>query len=88
LTKHAYNDCLLLVDFVITIAGTATEQFISSGKPAIIIPGKGPQFNFRFAEASSLYLGYFVILVQRSENVCNRPDKLHLIFQNEVQRMG
>ena len=80
MTKHAYNGYLLLADFVIIIEGTATEQFISLGKPAIIIPGKGPQFNFRFAEASNLYLGYFVILVERSENVYNRPDKLHLIF--------
>lgn len=95
ITKNAYNDCLYLADFAITMAGTATEQFVGLGKPAITIPGKGPQFNSKFAEAQSRHLGRSVILVQRAEKVgqvvrtlFKNPDELHLISQNGVQRMG
>jgi len=39
------------------MAGTATEQFVGLGKPAIAIPGIGPQFTAAFAEAQSRHLG-------------------------------
>ncbi|MDJ0617458.1 MAG: lipid-A-disaccharide synthase-related protein [Calothrix sp. MO_192.B10] len=95
LTQNAYNDCLYLADLAIAMAGTATEQFVGLGKPAITIPGEGPQFTPAFAEAQSRHLGRSIILVQRPEKVgqvvrslFNNPDELHLISQNGVQRMG
>ncbi len=95
LTKNAYNDCLYLADLAIAMAGTATEQFVGLGKPAITIPGEGPQFTPAFAEAQSRHLGRSVILVQRAEKVgqvvrslFNNPDELHLISQNGMERMG
>ncbi len=95
LTKNAYNDCLHLGDIAIAMAGTATEQFVGLGKPAITIPGGGPQFNYAFAEAQSRLLGSSVILVQEPHEVVEvvrslfaNPDELHAIAKNGWRRMG
>lgn len=95
LTQHAYNDCLHLADIAIAMAGTATEQFVGLGKPAIIMPGKGPQFTYTFAEAQSRHLGPSVILVQHPNQVAdvvqsllNDPERLKLIAENGLKRMG
>ncbi|OUL28487.1 hypothetical protein BV378_07370 [Nostoc sp. RF31YmG] len=95
LTQNAYNDCLHLADFAIAMAGTATEQFVGLGKPAIAIPGSGPQYNPAFAEAQSRLLGPSLILVDQPGQVAkvvqslfNNPDTLQLIADNGVLRMG
>jgi len=95
LTQDAYNDCLHLGDLAIAMAGTATEQFVGLGKPAITIPGRGPQFTPTFAEAQSRLLGESVMLVEQPEEVAAMvrsllayPDKLHMIAENGVRRMG
>ena len=95
LTQNAYNECLHLGDLAIAMAGTATEQFVGLGKPAITIPGKGPQFNPAFAEAQSRHLGSSIILVEQpadlTKKICSLledPDKFHLIAKNGVRRMG
>ncbi|MEO1430060.1 MAG: lipid-A-disaccharide synthase-related protein [Cyanobacteria bacterium J06633_8] len=95
LTQTAYNDCLHLGDIAIAMAGTATEQFVGLGKPAIIIPGEGPQFTPLFAEAQTRLLGSSVILVEQAtdvaseiKNLFNNPDRLHMIANNGKRRMG
>ncbi|MBW4611204.1 MAG: lipid-A-disaccharide synthase-related protein [Hassallia sp. WJT32-NPBG1] len=95
LTQQAYNDCLHLGDLAIAMAGTATEQFIGLGKPAIAIPGNGPQYNPVFAEAQSRHLGSSLILVEQAAQVgqvvrslFNDPDKLQAIAHNGLRRMG
>ncbi|WP_193198403.1 lipid-A-disaccharide synthase-related protein [Nostoc sp. MG11] len=95
LTQKAYNDCLHLGDLAIAMAGTATEQFIGLGKPAIAIPGDGPQYNPNFAEAQSRLLGASLILVEQPEKVAKAvhslfkdPDILQTIAENGIQRMG
>lgn len=95
LTQQAYNDCLHLGDLAIAMAGTATEQFVGLGKPAIAIPGDGPQYNHAFAEAQSRLLGPSLILVDQPPKVAkvlqslfNNPDSLQLIADNGLQRMG
>ena len=77
------------------MAGTATEQFIGLGKPAIIIPGKGPQFTPAFAEAQTRLLGASVTLVEQPNQVAgalqcllNDPDRLQTIVENGRRRMG
>lgn len=94
-TKTNYNDCLHLGDLAIAMAGTATEQFVGLGKPAIIIPGEGPQFTPGFAEAQSRLLGCSVILVEKPSNVASEvkslfanPDRLYAIAKNGDRRMG
>lgn len=95
LTQHLYNDCLHLADLAIAMAGTATEQFVGLGKPAIAIPGIGPQFTAAFAEAQSRLLGPSLILVEQPTQVARvvqsllrDPDRLQLIAENGVRRMG
>ncbi|MEA5550467.1 lipid-A-disaccharide synthase-related protein [Anabaena cylindrica UHCC 0172] len=95
LTQAAYNDCLHLGDLAIAMAGTATEQFIGLGKPAIAIPGQGPQYNLAFAEAQSRLLGTSLILVNQPAEVLQvvqslfkNPDLIQTIAENGVQRMG
>ncbi len=95
LTQTAYNDCLHLGDIAIAMAGTATEQFIGLGKPALIVPGEGPQFTPAFAEAQSRLLGSSVILVKNPADVAveiktllANPDRLYAIAKNGDRRMG
>ncbi len=95
LTQHAYHDCLHLAELAIAMAGTATEQFVGLGKPAIIFPGKGPQFTYAFAEAQSRHLGQSIILVQSPDQVADAvqsllrdSERLKLIAENGMKRMG
>jgi len=95
LTTDDYNLCLLKGDCCIAMAGTATEQFVGLGKPAIAIPGKGPQFTPAFAEAQTRLLGPSLILVEHPDKVASvvqqlfrDPDWLQLIGENGRQRMG
>jgi uncharacterized protein (TIGR03492 family) len=53
----AFADILHKCDLAIGMAGTAIEQAVGLGKPAIQIPGGGPQFTYRFAEAQMRLLG-------------------------------
>ncbi len=95
LTQDDYNLCLLKGDCGIAMAGTATEQFVGLGKPAIAIPGKGPQYTPTFAEAQTRLLGPSLILVEQPDKVASTihqllrdPDWLQLIAENGYQRMG
>ncbi|HYW19250.1 MAG TPA: lipid-A-disaccharide synthase-related protein [Nodularia sp. (in: cyanobacteria)] len=95
LTQKAYNDCLYWGDLAIAMAGTATEQFVGLGKPAIAIPGNGPQYNPAFAEAQSRLLGESLFLVdnpgqvhQVAQSLWQNPDNLQFISENGIRRMG
>ncbi len=95
LTQHGFNDCLHQADLAIAMAGTATEQFVGLGKPAIALPGHGPQFTPRFAEAQSRLLGPSLIVVDRPSEVPEvvrllllDSDRLQLIAENGKKRMG
>jgi uncharacterized protein (TIGR03492 family) len=95
LTQHAYNDCLHQAQIAIAMAGTATEQFIGLGKPAIIMPGQGPQFTYAFAEAQSRHFGESITFVQNPHQVgvaiaalLSNPEKLQSIAENGIRRMG
>ncbi|MGB3262330.1 MAG: lipid-A-disaccharide synthase-related protein [Microcoleus sp.] len=95
LSQQSFNDCLYEADLAIAMAGTATEQFVGLGKPAIAIPGNGPQFTPAFAEAQSRLLGPSLILVKHPAEVAaavqslfRDPDRLQLIAENGLRRMG
>lgn len=95
LTQTDFNDCLHQSDLALAMAGTATEQFVGLGKPAITFPGAGPQFTPRFAEAQTRLLGAAVTLVEspaRSvaavQSLLQDPDRLQWIQANGVRRMG
>jgi hypothetical protein len=95
ISTQAYRQCMQKGDCAIAMAGTATEQFIGLGKPALIIPGAGPQFTPAFAEAQTRLLGESVILVPQAQDVgmeiqrlLQQPDRLQSIEQNGLLRMG
>lgn len=95
LTQHAFPECLHQADLAIAMAGTATEQFVGLGKPAILIPGQGPQFTPRFAESQTRLLGPSVTLVPHPQQVAatvkallSDGDRLNLITENGQRRMG
>ena len=53
----AFADILQQSSLVIAMTGTAIEQAVGLGKPVITIPGNGPSFTYRFAEAQNRLLG-------------------------------
>lgn len=95
LTNDAYTDCLAEAEVAIATAGTATEQFVGLGKPAITLPGKGPQFTSAFATVQAKMLGPSVAMMSSADDVgsaiaklISDPDRLQLVYQNGKQRMG
>ncbi|WP_310483175.1 lipid-A-disaccharide synthase-related protein [Chamaesiphon sp. VAR_48_metabat_403] len=95
ISTQAYSQFMHKGDCAIAMAGTATEQFIGLGKPAVTIPGAGPQFTPGFAEAQTRLLGESVILVSQPQDVgieiqtlLQQPDRLQSIAQNGLLRMG
>ena len=90
-----YRDALAYGDLAIAMAGTATEQFVGLGKPAIIIPGQGPQFTRLFAERQTYLLGESVILVDNPQSIgeivpelMTDTSRLQRIKINGLERMG
>lgn len=95
LTQRAYNSCLVAADVAVAMAGTATEQFVGLGKPAIAVPGRGPQFTPAFAEAQTRLLGCSLEVVETPEAVAGAlerllsdPDRFQLAAENGPRRMG
>ena len=95
LSQKSYPEFLHQANIAIAMAGTATEQFVGLGKPAIIMPGNGPQFTYAFAEAQSRLLGCSIVMVENPEKiggaiaeVVNNPEQLLQIAVNGKRRMG
>lgn len=95
LTKSGFNSCIHQADIALAMAGTATEQFVGLGKPAITFPGAGPQFTPKFAEAQTRLLGPAITLVEQPTHVVGivqsllrDPDRLQLIQASGRRRMG
>lgn len=59
----AFADILQHSSLVIGMTGTAVEQAVGLGKPVIAVPGNGPSFTYRFAEAQNRLLGNSVRVV-------------------------
>jgi uncharacterized protein (TIGR03492 family) len=69
----------------VAAAGTATEQLVGLGIPALSLPGPGPQFKRGFAERQSRLLGGAVA-------VCDSPAalarRLELLLREPALRAG
>ena len=95
LSQKHYPQLLQQAEIAIAMAGTATEQFVGLGKPAIIFPGEGPQFTPAFAEAQSRLLGCSIAMVLSPHDVgaavakiIYNPQLLKQIALNGQRRMG
>jgi uncharacterized protein (TIGR03492 family) len=56
-SADAFADILQQSSLVMGMTGIAVEQAVGSGKPVIEVPGNGPAFTYRFADAQNLLLG-------------------------------
>jgi len=72
----AFADILQHSSLVIGMTGTAVEQAVGLGKPVIAVPGNGPAFTYRFAEAQNRLLG-------DSVQVITQPANSHIIKEAE-----
>ena len=71
---NLFEEILFKSKFVISMAGTASEQAIGLAKPVIQIEGKGPQFTKSFAEAQRRLLGKYVFC---ASNYKNKKDQIN-----------
>ncbi len=95
LVTEGFSDCLHRCHVGLAMAGTATEQLVGLGKPAIAMPGRGPQYTAAFAREQSRLLGPSLILADRPAQVGDAiakllqdPDYFQLVVQNGLERMG
>ena len=95
LSQVNYRQFLQQAKIAIAMAGTATEQLVGLGKPAVIFPGEGPQFTSAFAEAQSRLLGCSIAMVSSPHDVgtaiaeiIDNPQLLKQIALNGQRRMG
>ena len=79
---NSFEEILLKSKFVISMAGTATEQSIGLAKPVLQIEGKGPQFTKSFAEAQRRLLGRYVFCATNYKNKKDQIDQtINLILK-------
>jgi uncharacterized protein (TIGR03492 family) len=95
LTQEHNSEFFQQADIAISMAGTATEQFVGLGKPVVIFPGQGPQFTYAFAEAQARLLGCGILMVENPGQVGKAIAKvidderlLKEIVVNGKRRMG
>jgi len=71
---NMFEEILSKSKFVISMAGTASEQAIGLAKPVIQIEGKGPQFTKSFADAQRRLLGRYVFC---ATDYVNKKDQIN-----------
>ncbi|MCL2932960.1 MAG: lipid-A-disaccharide synthase-related protein [Trichodesmium sp. MAG_R03] len=100
--EDAFADILQHSNLVIGMAGTAIEQAVGLGKPVITIPGEGPSFTYRFAEAQTRLLGSSVQVIgkklannftlqeaaQKIKEALGDQEYLESCINNGLERMG
>ena len=76
-------------------AGTATEQLVGRGVPALSLPGPGPQFTPAFARRQSRLLGRAVVpcfspqqFQQELKRLLGDPQQARLLGRHGQRRMG
>ena len=76
-------------------AGTATEQLVGLGVPALSLPGPGPQFKLGFAQRQSRLLGGSVAVCRTPQALVNAlaqllrdPQRRAALGRIGAQRMG
>jgi uncharacterized protein (TIGR03492 family) len=84
-----------LAEVGVATAGTATEQLVGLGVPALSLPGPGPQFKAAFARRQSRLLGGAVEpchsgaeLAQKLAALLNNPARRQQLGAIGRQRMG
>ncbi|MEG3860913.1 lipid-A-disaccharide synthase-related protein [Microcoleus sp. herbarium12] len=100
--SDAFADILQQSNLVIGMTGSAIEQAVGLGKPVITIPGNGPSFTYRFAEAQNRLLGDSVQVIGKEpanpeiikkaalevDRTLQDKDYLETCVKNGLERMG
>ena len=100
--SDAFADILQQSNLVIGMTGSAIEQAVGLGKPVITIPGNGPSFTYRFAEAQNRLLGDSVQVIGTEianseiikeaalavDRTLQDKDYLETCVKNGLERMG
>ncbi len=90
--NNAFADILNHCNLVLGMAGTAVEQAVGLGKPVVQIPGNGPQFTYRFAEAQMRLLGLSVTTVDDYKSkkvICQEAAKkiINIVSDQKYQKL-
>ncbi len=83
--RNMFGEIISQCDVAIGMAGTAVEQTVAVGKPVVQIPGNGPQFTYRFAEAQQRLLGLNVITVKPHLSLEKRCEQAGYLIQKIVR---
>jgi len=82
-------------ELALATAGTATEQVVGLGMPALSLPGPGPQFQAGFARRQSRLLGGAVQpcrsaaqLAERLQRLLREPERRRRLAARGRRRMG
>lgn len=63
-----FNKVLNSSNLIIGLAGTGNEQSAGLGIPVVAFPGRGAQFNYKFAKAQKELLGDSLLLLDRNSD--------------------
>ena len=95
LTQRTYSQSLNYCNLSLAMAGTATEQFVGLGKPAIAFAGNGPQYNLYFAQKQKRLLGKSLYLLDSPthtgkyiKKMSDNTEELGKISDNGRKRLG
>ncbi len=95
LPRGSFGEWCRSVHAVVGLAGTANEQCAGLGLPVVVFPGRGPQFDERFARRQVRLLGESILLVDGPAavaeavwSVLRDPARRSRIVTNGRLRMG
>jgi hypothetical protein len=77
-----FNKVLGSSNLIIGLAGTGNEQSAGLGIPVIAFPGRGAQYNYKFAKAQKELLGDSLLLMNRnSDNIAS--EALNILYDKK-----
>lgn len=88
LCKGVFGDVLQQSEIFIGLAGTANEQAVGMGKPVIVFPTAGAQFNQKFIAAQKRLLGDSITVVEAIPEKVAQEVLLILADPKRYQRMA
>lgn len=91
-----FNTVLSSSDVIIGLSGTGNEQAAGLGIPILSFPGRGAQYNFKFAKGQKELLGDALHILNRNSkeiasaaiSLLNDPRAMRNMGRTGMQRMG
>jgi hypothetical protein len=86
--SNDFNKILKRSTIIVGLAGTANEQAAGLGIPVIAFPGRGAQFNSRFAHGQKELLGNSLLLLPRRSQLIAKEAVGLMHNRKKMRRMG